>query len=70
MRISRREPGCRHQAAALASVLMWVWDSIGDILETDFLLNEGKRPWWIRALWLVLLLPLAVVLIDVLMDHL
>ena len=49
---------------------MWVWDLIGDFLETDFFLNEGKRPWWIRALWLVLLLPLAVVLIDVLMDHL
>ena len=69
MQISRREAGCRHQAAALASALMWVWDFIGDFLETDFILNQGKRPWWIRALWVVWLLPFVVVLIAFLVDR-
>lgn len=48
---------------------MWMWELIGDFLETDFILSEGKRPWWIRALWVVFLLPFAVVLIAFLMDH-
>ena len=48
---------------------MWVWDLIGDFLETDFILNEGKRPWWIRALWVVYFLPLAVLLIAFLVDR-
>ncbi len=48
---------------------MWMWELIGNFLEADFFISPGKRPWWIRALWVVWLLPFVVLLIAFLVDR-